>query len=336
MHMMLDERTIISRRQLDRLDWNPEGHSFWDWEVPGHGPARIHYVASGPSDGKPLVLVHGFGANYYHWRHNVPALSKRYRVYAVDLLGFGLSDKPIVLYSGQLWAQQLSAFIREVVRPVGKAAIAGNSLGGYASLATAVEAPELVSGVALLNAAGRFSDGTEPSAREAGEGAETEAEAGPGYISALTTAVQEQIQKAFTRLVLGVSFQVTKQPARVRQVLEQVYASDPSNVDDELVQSILHAAKDKNAQEVFCRIVSRNALPTVTIDDLLSRLDPEARVLLLWGEKDPWIRPAVADRIQELRPCAQRVSLDAGHCPHDEAPEEVNRALEEWVESLLL
>ena len=49
------------------------------------------------------------------------------------------------------------------------------------------------------------------------------------------------------------------------------------------------------------------------------------------GEKDPWIRPLTADKIQSLYPKADRVNINAGHCPHDEAPVEVNRELRAWL-----
>jgi len=57
-------------------------------------------------------------------------------------------------------------------------------------------------------------------------------------------------------------------------------------------------------------------------------------LLLCWGEKDPWIRSAAADKIQALYPKAQRVSIDAGHCPHDEAYDDVNAAIKDFMESL--
>lgn len=66
--------------------------------------------------GPPVVLIHGYGASAYHWRYQIPALSQTNRVYAVDLLGFGWSDKALVDYSsGNLWANQLGDFIKEVV-----------------------------------------------------------------------------------------------------------------------------------------------------------------------------------------------------------------------------
>jgi pimeloyl-ACP methyl ester carboxylesterase len=312
------------------LPWTPDGHSFWQWQGSGvQGGSRVHFLASGPEDARPLVLVHGFGASWFHWRYNIPELSKRFRVYAVDLVGFGLSDKPLLTYSAELWAAQLADFVSEVVAPRApcKAAIAGNSLGGFASLATAAVAPELLEGVALLNCAGSFA------ARMPLQPEKVDADGGP--LAAWTASIRQQIVELTSKLVLYASFTLAKQPTRIRQVLQQVYAIDPTNVDDDLVRSIAVPAGDPNAAEIFYRIVSKNAIkPTTTIDALLGALAPALDVLLLWGEHDPWIRPQAADQIQALRPSARRVSINAGHCPHDEAPAAVNDALAAWLDQL--
>ncbi|MFN3680352.1 alpha/beta fold hydrolase, partial [Thermosynechococcus sp.] len=77
-----------------------------DWLWRGH---RICYSVNGR--GAPVVLVHGFGASIGHWRKNIPALTAAgYRVYALDLLGFGASAKPDLTYSLDLWAELLADF----------------------------------------------------------------------------------------------------------------------------------------------------------------------------------------------------------------------------------
>ena len=56
---------------------------------------KINYRVEGKPTDPPILLIHGFGANVNHFRYNFPALTEAgYRVYAVDLLGFGGSDKP--------------------------------------------------------------------------------------------------------------------------------------------------------------------------------------------------------------------------------------------------
>ena len=117
---------------------DPAGPS--DRQANSH-PWPPHFNLQAP----PVILVHGYGASAYHWRYTIPALSEKYRVYAVDMLGFGWSQKATdVEYSGgRLWGRQLNAFVKEVVggKPV---VLAGNSLGGYASLATAATYPGTV------------------------------------------------------------------------------------------------------------------------------------------------------------------------------------------------
>jgi pimeloyl-ACP methyl ester carboxylesterase len=311
---------------LPPLEWKPDGHTYWQWKRSGvEGGSRVHYLVSGPTDGAPIVLVHGFGASWFHFRNNVPALARTFRVYAIDLVGFGQSDKPLIAYTPEMWATQLADFVAEVVAPSApcKVAIAGNSLGGFASLSAAVIAPELIEGVALLNAAGTFTP--DPAASPQQSAAD----------QSVLTQWTEQLGSLVRKAVLFGSFQLTKQPARIRQVLMQVYARDSTNVDDALVASIAHPASHPNAAEVFYRIVSRNAVtPSTTFDVLLGALSPATDVLLLWGEHDPWIRQTVATKIQQLRPGARRVSVDAGHCPHDEAPAAVNEALIAWASQL--
>jgi len=277
-----------------KLPWIQEGYQTWKWK-----DHNINYIEMGDPTKPALVLIHGFGASSYHWRYNLPDLAKDYHVFAFCKLGFGLSSKPVQEYAAEVWRDQALDFLKEIVQK--PATLAGNSLGGFTSLYTAAtdEAKSLVKGVVLLNGAGRFRDGATVT---------EETEVNP-IIKAIQTAIQ--------RLVIGASFIYTKQPARIAQVLKQVYPIDNTNVDDELVESIRYPSLDPNAAEVFYRVITKNGSgPTVFIDDLLGNL--ECPLLLCWGEYDPWIRPQAADKVQALYPQAQRVSIQAGHCPHDE------------------
>ena len=77
---------------------------------------NINYRVDGDRGNPPIILVHGFGANANHFRHNIPRLARAgYRVFAIDLSGFGASDKPKnVEYSIDLWVDLLSSFIRDM------------------------------------------------------------------------------------------------------------------------------------------------------------------------------------------------------------------------------
>lgn len=298
---------------VERLDLSEVGWSQWMWR--GY---KINFIQAGDS-GEPLLLIHGFGASSYHWRYNIPELAKSHRVFAIDLLGFGFSEKVVADYRGaRLWSEQMRDFLKEVVGGDSKAVLVGNSLGGYVSLATAVWNPDLVKGVICLNGAGYFGD----TARKVEEKGSAISEWWKGVVS----AVQESVKK----WVILYSFYSTK--SRVKQILEKVYMSN-DNVDDDLVRSILVPADDPNAADTFISTTSGSALDNrVTLNALLK--DLRVPLLLLWGSKDPWMLPSKADKIQKLYKDCVKVDLDAGHCPHDEVPDQVNKEIANWVSSL--
>jgi triacylglycerol esterase/lipase EstA (alpha/beta hydrolase family) len=92
------------------------------------GSSRIHYLVGGR--GKPLVLVHGLGAMAESWAGLMTALTRHgYRVYAIDLLGFGRSDRPNVDYSIALQVEILEQFFDSQNLP--RADLGGWSMGGW-------------------------------------------------------------------------------------------------------------------------------------------------------------------------------------------------------------
>uniref|UniRef100_N1QY94 Uncharacterized protein n=1 Tax=Aegilops tauschii TaxID=37682 RepID=N1QY94_AEGTA len=105
----------------------------WSWRG-----MRVNYLVRG--EGPPVLLVHGFGASVAHWRRNIGVLSESNTVYAIDLLGFGASDKPAGFsYTMETWAELILEFLDEVVkRPT---VLVGNSVGSLACVIAASEIP---------------------------------------------------------------------------------------------------------------------------------------------------------------------------------------------------
>ena len=316
-------------RNNDQLPWVENGYNTWKWK----GQHDINYIELGDETKPALVLIHGFGASSFHFRRNLPILARDFHVFAFCKLGFGLSDKPITDYSAEIWRDQTADFLKEVVQK--PAVLAGNSLGGFTSLYTAAtdEVKPLVRGVILMNSAGRFRDND--NSKGAGAGAENDGGGDPNEAkekSGLIATLQNILQRA----IISVSFLVTKQPKRIEQILRQVYPINSLNVDSELVESIRFPSLDPNASEVFFRVITKNGNGPVNVfnDDLLEKMD--CPLLLCWGEHDPWIRPAVADKIQALKPSCTRINVEAGHCPHDENPKAVNDAIRNFMLSLPL
>jgi pimeloyl-ACP methyl ester carboxylesterase len=88
--------------------------------------ARIHYVNYGKGR-EALVLVHGWTSNLEFWRDQVTELAKRNRVIAIDLPGHGLSDKPQIAYSMDLFARAVDAVLHDA--HVERAVLVGHSMG---------------------------------------------------------------------------------------------------------------------------------------------------------------------------------------------------------------
>lgn len=87
---------------------------------------QIHYQSHGKGR-DAIVLVHGWGCNLNHWRDQIPELSKRARVVAVDLPGHGLSDKPEMKYDMDLFAAAIDAVMKDA--GVERAVLVGHSMG---------------------------------------------------------------------------------------------------------------------------------------------------------------------------------------------------------------
>jgi len=111
---------------------------------------KIRYFVRG--SGSPVLLLHGFGGFLETWVFNIPPLSKRYQVYAIDLPGHGLSDKSESCYT-TAFAIEHAADIMEALG-IKRAILIGHSLGGAVSINIALSLPERVSKLVLVNSAG--------------------------------------------------------------------------------------------------------------------------------------------------------------------------------------
>src|SRR5207245_2808225 len=91
---------------------------------------NIHYVEA--RQGSAVILLHGLGAVKEVWAGNLGALSAKYHVYALDQIGFGHSDKPLLDYRIATFADFLYGFMQS--QHLSKATLVGNSLGGWIAL----------------------------------------------------------------------------------------------------------------------------------------------------------------------------------------------------------
>ncbi|MCU0542301.1 MAG: alpha/beta fold hydrolase [Oscillatoriaceae cyanobacterium Prado104] len=290
---------LVPAKSFDKLIWTWKDYS-------------IQYTVQG--SGRPLILIHGFGASIGHWRQNIPALAAGgYRVFALDLLGFGASAKPPIDYTLELWEELLADFWKELVRE--PAIFVGNSIGALLSLMVVANHPEIAAGGVLINCAGGLNHRPEE-----------------------LNLPLRLVMGTFTKLVRSPAigpllFNNIRQKHRIRNTLRQVYRN-PEAITDELVE-LLHAPScDPGAQQVFASILT--APPGPQPSELLPKVDRP--LLVLWGADDPWTPIAGSKIYQELAakgPEVKFVSIpNTGHCPHDERPEAVNNLILDWLTRL--
>lgn len=274
------------------------------------------YQAMG-THGPAVVLIHGFGASWGHWRHNIPAMAETHRVYAIDLIGFGGSAKPQpsaeIAYTFETWSQQVTAFCQQVVGD--SAFLVGNSIGCIVALQAAVDAPDQVRGVAALNCSLRLLHDKRRAAL-------------PWYRRMGAPVLQQ---------VLGIRwlghgfFKLLARRGTVTRILKQAYAS-PECVTGELVDLLLHPASDPGAADVFLAFTRYSSGPLP--EELLETLEgKDIPVLILWGVDDPWEPVELGRKLAEFSCVEKFVEIeDAGHCPQDERPETVNAMIAQWIQ----
>jgi epoxide hydrolase 4 len=116
------------------------------------GDVRLHYVEAG--DGPLIVLLHGFPEFWFGWRLEIsPLAAAGFRVVAPDLRGYNLSSRPagVASYTAEALAADVRGFIRE--RGAESALLVGHDWGGTVAWATAMNHPQVVDRLAILNAA---------------------------------------------------------------------------------------------------------------------------------------------------------------------------------------
>jgi len=115
---------------------------------------RYYDVGSGPT----LVLIHGIGGDADDWAFCLDALAASHRVIALDLLGFGRSAKPPMEYTIAGYVEMLGRFLRAL--GLERATLVGHSLGGWIAAAFALQSPQAVDKLVLVDSAGVWGEMT--------------------------------------------------------------------------------------------------------------------------------------------------------------------------------
>ncbi len=274
----------------------------WSW----HG-SEIFATEAG--SGPPVLLVHGIyaGASSYEFRKLFAPLAQRHRVVAFDLIGCGLSDKPKLSYSAELFVEQIVDAVDALTdEPV---AVVASSLGAAFAIRAATRARDRIERLAVICPTGL--GGT--------------LDKGPKGPGAAITAL-------FRSPVLGeAAFNALASKASIRAFLtKQVYA-DPARVTREVVDHYYAVTHQPGARFVPAALVG-GALDCDVARDLPFLTIP---LDVLWGERAGAVNPCSnADEFLRLTRDARLVTFaHSGLLPHEEEPEAVDAELASFLTS---
>ncbi|WP_320677180.1 alpha/beta fold hydrolase [Prochlorococcus sp. MIT 1300] len=311
---------------MDFSDWG-ESH-IWDWKG-----FQCHWRVLGEPNSRPIVLVHGFGASSNHWRHNAKVFAKDgYRVFGLDLIGFGSSSQPKPDPRNPLdnyfWAKQIVAFLEEIVKPKssGPSVLIGNSLGSLAAITTVAFRPDLVAAVI----AAPLPDPAimTPLAKQTA--------------SPLCQKIKKKFITVFFHLIpLELIVFFISKTFLIKTGLQMAYSKSIQG-DKELHRLITQPAR---------RPTAPRALRSMCIGMTLRRREHTAPlllqkiaqavirppILLIWGKEDRLVPLFIGHTIVGMHPWLKLLVIDScGHCPHDELPDEFNKTVLNWLKSNLI
>lgn len=292
---------LIARRskRLGAPSWGrPQRYA---WKL---GEISFQRIGEGP----PLVLVHSFGPGHdcEEWRAAASELAGSHRVFALDLLGWGRSDKPRVQYDGELYIQLLSDFLDDVVGE--RAVLVAAGLSAAYAVQLAVDHPEAVRGLALSVPSGVHIYGDEPDLKDA------------------------LVHRLLRTPLLGTSaLNLCTSHTAIARYLKRDVFSAPDRVDAAVVERHHRSAHQPGSHLPLAAYFS--GYLNHRVEQALSRLD--LPIWIGWGRHAKGPPVETADLwLQHAPGIALEVFEESGNLPHVEAVGPFCRRLENFVSGL--
>jgi pimeloyl-ACP methyl ester carboxylesterase len=260
--------------------------------------ARVNYVEIG--QGPPVVFVHGLSGCWQNWLENIPFFARNHRVIAMDLPGFGSSELPNEEISIPGYGRFVDAFLECI--GVERAAIIGNSMGGFIAAETAIAVPHRVERLVLVSAAGGYV---------------------PTRVRDRLGLTAFRVSAPFTPAVIARREELMRRP-RLRASMLLSVVRYPSRISSELVYEVTSGAGKPGFLSALKALVSydfRDRLPEIE--------DP---TLIVWGRNDRIVSVKGAEVYERLIPNARKVIFErTGHVPMIERPARFNKLVEEFL-----
>lgn len=266
------------------------------------------YFETGNNHQKTLLMLHGLGDEADTWRHIFHDMGNTYHTLALDLPGFGRSDKPEVAYTPPFLIGTVIEFMDHA--GITEAIIMGSSLGGILAHGIAITCPERVSGLILV---------------------------GGGLLQTEQVRELSLIMMAMPFLGEWLYTRLRKNPDAAYDSLRHVYhqLDDLPVADREFLYTRVNQRVWSDGQRRAYLSTLRSLSPWIkklqtSIQEQLSQLI--VPTLVIRGEFDSLFQDSVADAIVECQPNAAKAIIEhAGHLPHQEDPHQFLQIVELWL-----
>lgn len=261
--------------------------------------------------GEPLVLIHGVyaGASSFEYRRVFAQLAEHHRVYAFDLLGFGLSDRPRIVYTPDLYVALIQDFVRQVVGAMDHPVqVIASTLGAAFAIRAAAERPDLFDRLALIQPTGIQDLASDPD-----EGA---------HIFWRTMLRSPLLGQTMYNAIASRS--------AIRYFLRVIYDKRDA-ISDDLIDYYYMQAHQPNARYAPASFIA-GTLDTPVDEEYMRLTMP---ILLLWGKNARFTPLEHARAFRQLNPRTDLRVFDCGSLPQDELPDEFVRVTDAWLRSTI-
>ena len=250
---------------------------------------KIRYFESGKKNDRHVLFIHGLGSSADRWLGIPEILSTTFHTVALDLPGFGQSDKPVTMhYTIENFRNTINDFIKKIGINDGKTSIVGHSLGGYIGAEVTIENKNNIKKLVLIDSS--------------------------GMLKAPTTLLQEYLEAAMNP---------TKD--KVRRVFQQMVA-DPTRIPSKLVDDFIKRINLPNAKYAFKSTLANSTNTQIEFERL--KLIKNMPILIIWGVKDKVIPLEHSNLFKKhLGNSYVEIIEDAGHAPFAEKPNQVSQIL---------
>lgn len=253
---------------------------------------KIRYLELGKEHDNHVLFIHGLGSSADIWLNIPDMLSSDFHIVSLDLPGFGVSDKPLMEYTPEKFAEILIDFINKIGINDGKTSIVGHSLGGYIAVKIAIKNKHLIEKLVLIDSSGMLEAPT-PLLEK--------------YFEAAMNPSENLVKKVFKEM-----------------------AVDPTKISSKVVKIFISRINLPNSKHAFKSTFENSTSTKIELSKL--KLIDDIPTLILWGEKDSAIPLDHSQKFKDVLKNSQiSIISNTGHSPFVEKPDLVYKMLRQFL-----